>query len=632
MNTPPDTAFRRGGSGTAPGARTAQVARNARRQERRLGRFAALAAAVTLGAVLLPLGAGLQRAAADDGFVTVGDNPVQLEVQTYDTDQEAWSVRPIPAALAPQDAQALLGQPLRQWFDGYWSAQPGVDGKTPHDDACDKAEQATAQQVNDHTGQSAHDITCSLDSSGQVSARLVGHDLELDYRLPGDSISFSVTTPDVCVIVCVGAPNWTDPRFKVSFDVDLSVHLQIPQQPGPLTVTSALAQTSNASIGGDNISGTVTSVAIDGLDAIIQFFGGTGVFPPAEQAVNERTQDLTPQLAGQLGKLSGALDQARRLGFDGLDAVVDDSQLAFRLTHSILTAPQLIVGDAPQTVPSFTRPGVVAQQAEVRPGGQVTLAGQDFPQPTATTLRLGWAGSGIESRALAYSEVEWGEQGGTLRRDRVARHGYDAGGSFVANHLAANRAYQFRVRDCDTIACSRWSDLQTATTAAGSNAATIYIDSVASANAIGSGTLASDGSFQASATVPSDTSTGRHTLIAVVGDAQAQTAVEVIAQGQALQPVIRVVGGAYGATTFMEGDGFQLRGQGFAPGTVSISIDGGAAGTTLGTATAGGDGSFVVSLKLPNGIYGSHKLVAHESAGGTNLDTSQDIYIQMIPR
>ena len=133
---------------------------------------------------------------------------------------------------------------------------------------------------------------------------------------------------------------------------------------------------------------------------------------------------------------------------------------------------------------------------------------------------------------------------------------------------------------------------------------------------IGAATIDKLGTFTASITIPSDASSGLHTIHAVNGAAKADMTIQVTAAAPAAS--IMMVAQLFGETgcpnhpidSIVTDNTVMLFGSGFPLGTVAIHLDT-ATGTTLGTAAVRGDGSFCQQINTPSSSeVGKHNLLA----------------------
>jgi hypothetical protein len=82
----------------------------------------------------------------------------------------------------------------------------------------------------------------------------------------------------------------------------------------------------------------------------------------------------------------------------------------------------------------------------------------------------------------------------------------------------------------------------------------------------------------------------------------------------------------------MEGSPFTVNGYGFAAGVVNLSVDS-TSGTSIGHATAGGDGKIpATTLQMPVGVIGPHQLIAWQVSGGSTTQASWSFFSQKIPQ
>jgi hypothetical protein len=137
---------------------------------------------------------------------------------------------------------------------------------------------------------------------------------------------------------------------------------------------------------------------------------------------------------------------------------------------------------------------------------------------------------------------------------------------------------------------------------------------------LGTVSVNTQGAFATSITIPAGTSAGAHTIHAVMPGASADATIQVTAPGsKASIMMVGVLSGEKGCpphpiSSTQTDDNFMLFGAGFAAGTVTIRLDT-TMGATLGTATAGADGSFCQQLNSPPGSNaGAHTLVAVQNA------------------
>jgi hypothetical protein len=355
-------------------------------------------------------------------------------------------------------------------FDQIWAGTPDKNGKTVHDQACDKAEAKISSAISSAgSGWGTNFVACNLAITGPVRAQMSGSTLTLSYWLAGNDIDLYVNTPFSCApghgtIFCP-----TDPHLTVGFDAELQVALSVPSSPCQMTAQARVLG-HNTSLSGDNALGALASTGINlfgllDIEALID-----GIQPPGLNG-----------LQGTLDQLSQACDSARGLGFTQFQASVDSRPgVLFRLIHPQAPAPGVYQASSASqsgSTPSFFHPLIAASPTQVRGGGQVTVSGSYFAPGQTGNIQIGW--NDTVSTGLQESDVEWGTSSGQPSDATVKRTGPDDNNDYYnATGLTSGTSYRFRVRDCDVVTCTAWSDWATFSSgAAGSDHMLNYRDS-----------------------------------------------------------------------------------------------------------------------------------------------------------
>jgi len=602
-------------------------------------------ALIGLTVALLLLGRS-PHAHADVEFFDITGKQLQVKVRLPDADTGAVLELPVPQDKFPADSRQLLTTPLSAMFDQYWSGNKDANGQTLRDRSCDQARSKTANTIHSKTGQTAHDITCTLSDTGTLRAAILkglyfvkdadhpdgdfvdGTRLFLSYYLGGNSVAFSVTTPDVFGI---GLPEGADPRFSVSFDSEIFVVVVLPDEnlaiPGSCEFKgepTARVSTHNAHMDSANISGDL----VKDVNAILTGVGFDGIFPPAEDALNQATSSQPTPLGSRLGSLSRGCATLAGLGFRRFAATVSaDEGIVFRLTHPRYDAPGIAAGGraGESSQPTFFRPLVHPTQPTVGAGNTLTLEGQYFPINISTALHIDIAPTGYCQRGA--TQIEWGPAGGATQRQVLAEDGQgNCPHSYDATGLTPSTNYQFRARICDALTCSAWSAfLPAATGPAGADTVSIKLDN---GSQIGTASVTSGGTFSTTVTIPAATTAGTHTIHATLDTKQADTTVQVQAAGSVNSATITIVSSqGTPLTSTQTDDSFTLFGTGFTPGTVTVYLES-PSGFLVGTATAGADGTFRAQLIVPYSQAGPHTLVAVESTdAGTTRATAAVTFV-----
>ena len=128
-------------------------------------------------------------------FTDITGSTLQVRIRFPDSNQN-WIEVPIPAGMLPPPVQQLLATPLSDQFQTFWSVTKDANGQTQRDRAIAKTQQDVSSEVNANTGQTAYNISVDFPVSGRLFAAATG-DLTLQYRLPGEVVTFKVTIPTI---------------------------------------------------------------------------------------------------------------------------------------------------------------------------------------------------------------------------------------------------------------------------------------------------------------------------------------------------------------------------------------------------------------------------------------------------
>jgi hypothetical protein len=147
--------------------------------------------------------------------------------------------------------------------------------------------------------------------------------------------------------------------------------------------------------------------------------------------------------------------------------------------------------------------------------------------------------------------------------------------------------------------------------------------------------LSGTGEFVASVQIPANTEPGEYILSAYfMGRTLAGMIIFVLGAGQALPPKITVIDPETNTpfSTIEQSFLFRLRGEGFAPGPVTVFVDT-TSGIILGTVTAGPNGRFEENITWPFGAeIGQRTILAYEVVNGRTLEATVSVLVQRRPQ
>jgi hypothetical protein len=264
------------------------------------------------------------------------------------------------------------------------------------------------------------------------------------------------------------------------------------------------------------------------------------------------------------------------------------------------------------------------------PKGSLAMGGTE---PVATELRINW--NDTSSGTLAESDVEWGVAGGATSPVTQPRQVGDNNNTYLATGLKPSTSYNFRVRDCDQLTCTDWSNWLPITTQA-TNQVNLLLSFGGKTETIGTTTPTSSGGFSpVTVTIPANAALGANQLSAQLGGSElASLTITAVGPSQAATPILAVIDPNTNAvlqTPRVESTGnVSVRGQNFAPGSVPLYVDS-KSGPQLGTTTAAANGTFTAKFLWPSIQAGQHTIAAYTTVNGQPAQARAAVYSDPLP-
>jgi hypothetical protein len=537
----------------------------------------------------------------------------------------------------PPNIVALLQAPLNQLFDQVWAQQTDSNGQTMRDRAKAQIESQISSGVAKlGSSYSAYNISLNLPQAGRLRAIVisgpgandpnVSQFIDLSYELNGISANFTVTTPYTGGLI-------GDPTYNLTFDIELLIVIVVPPFAGPLNTTAEF-NVANANISASNVIADIG----DAILTAINFLSDqpTNIFQSAEGQIDSSggaIPNLGP-LTTLISQLATVWQQAAvQVGFTQLAAFIDaQPSLNLRFTHPLDPAPTIVNAAVPP-YPSLFPPQLGTSASIVQAGQSLGVTGTNFPVGQASALYIAW--NDTTSGIVRESDINWGPANDPVQSVSKPRNGADGGNTFSVSNLLANTAYAFSVRDQDLITETPFGPPFLITTQP-----TNLVDLLLSATGggqqtpVGSASLTGSGAFVTTVQIPQNTAAGMYTLAAaLMGNILASATIQVVAASQQLPATIEVIDPATDTVlgSVEETYAFTLRGEGFQPGAVNVSIDT-VNGQVLGTASGDATGSFQANFIWPRGFTGQHGIVAEEIAGNQTYQASVSVFAQALPQ
>ena len=256
----------------------------------------------------------------------------------------------------------------------------------------------------------------------------------------------------------------------------------------------------------------------------------------------------------------------------------------------------------------------------------------DFPVGQASALFISW--NDTTSGRVIQSDINWGPANGPMQALSKARNGADYGNTFSVLNLLPNSPYVFSVRDEDLITRTQFGEPLTITTQPTDLIDILLQTEGGQPRVIGKAQLTSTGSFTCNVFIPPDTPSGSYGLSAALSaNILASTSIKVIGAAEQIPADIQVIDPATNISVIsaVEGSTFTLRGEGFQPGAVNVSVDT-VTGQALGTTPSDSAGNFQANFVWPVGVLGDHNVMAEQVVGGQTFQASWNLFVQQIPR
>ena len=517
--------------------------------------------------------------------IDITGTTLTLLLNFQDKTSSAPSDHPASAVLAIGFLQAAVDKPLNQIFDEIWNLNLNTNGQTMMQAATAQVEQAITTQAS-----GVSNVSGSFPATGSLRALIVADGpLFLSYWLPGASFTFNKGPLDA--------------EWKLTFDTELLIGIDTSKWPA-VTVTPS-ADLANANISAANKGADLDEAAQE----LINFVTGQ---PSNIFQAQEGTVDAYPAPPPDVSQLttffSDLAAAALPSGFLQCSPFIDTGTrtLNLRLIHPPDPTPTLVNG---ARVASLIGAVLGFSEPQVKAGSQVTAIGSNFPAIQATQAYLAWndttAGDITESDILVQGQLV-----------TLPRSSYDNGNHYTVLNLNPGTSYQFRVRDCDALTCSDWSNLLTITTAESNE-----VDLVLSfdGQVIGSAILQDNGTFTTTVQIPLSVPPGTYMVQALLsGQLVMQSPITVVSANAIFTPVLLMINSAtgipYSGPALVIGNfPAPMRGLYFNPGNVDIFIDQ-IAGVPLTSANADSTGSFSVAPVWPASVTGDHNLIAQQGA------------------
>jgi hypothetical protein len=318
--------------------------------------------------------------------------------------------------------------------------------------------------------------------------------------------------------------------------------------------------------------------------------------------------------------LNSQAQQASRLGFSQQSAFVfvdpnpqNPPTINLQWTHPVDAAP-VVVNAANSPFPNLFLALIEPSQTNVNAGQTITITGTNFPLGQASAIYIGW--NDTTSGEITQSDITWGQVNtNAFQTVHLPRSPHDGNNTFTADGLLPNTPYVFTVVDEDALTETPPSEPVTITTAA-TDQVQLMLEDQGFFVQVGSATLTTGGTFNAPITLPANLVAGAYTVDAILsGKTLASCQIKVFAANQQLPLSVEVIDPNTQVVLdfVVVGQPFTVRGNGWVPGLVHLTVDT-IGGTSLGDSLVAGGGFFQDQKVWPAAApIGQRKIVAHQS-------------------
>jgi hypothetical protein len=537
----------------------------------------------------------IAKDAAPNPVVTIDGTPLGVQFSYYPTGTGPPAIQPItgvPGLTIPPALLPFLQVPLSQILDDIWSTNKDSSGQTLRD----RTTSEITSILNSNLPSGATASSVNLPTTGTLQAAVSGSTIYLSYQLLGNSVAVKLDETFSFIVTETIELDWT-----ITFDLELLIELNIPNQAGPIPMTAQL-QVENANVQATNFAAQVADTLAGIVDVLT--FGNVDLIGNVETTIDSQSStapdlgDLTPAIS----ELSVIWIAAQPYGFTTLVGLIQGNQLILQFEHPLDPAPVVygLFNGEPIGVPSLIGASISLSALEVDIGQSLVVNGTNFPIPAS--ISIGWTDT--TSGTVMESLINW-FQGpsppvlnppvpANANTETIPRtSASDGRNQYTVYGVNQSATYYFQVADKDLIAQTPYSALAPFTAGSGSDAVEIYIQPQAggSQTPIGSATLTNSPNFSANVTIPTTPAVtpGWYNVIAVPASGQApQAPILINAAGTTPMPVIQVSG-----VDVTIGNPIEVTFAGFPAGTVTLYVDSLTPSTNiLGTTVSPGPGQF----------------------------------------
>lgn len=265
----------------------------------------------------------------------------------------------------PPTLLTFLQTPLSQTFDDFWSQTKDSNKQTSHD--------CVTTEITNALAGSLENVSVNLVTSGPLRAAVVYEEtqattLYFSYELTGNSLSAAIPHKRFLLV--------GDASFRLTFDIEVLIKIDIPQVYGSITMTPSL-----------HLKFADNPIGTDLDDDTFQLI--SNVLPGLKQSLEDTISAQAANIPFDFSTISNlatdlttAWSNAQSYGFKQLTALISQQQPVLRFIHPIDLAP--VTNAAIPSVLSFlapqiqTAPEALLGQSTVINGYNFSVQDKDF--------------------------------------------------------------------------------------------------------------------------------------------------------------------------------------------------------------------------------------------------------------